>query len=99
MNKIIKQLNEAFNTGDVTFKQLDECVWIEDKYKTEIKILSDRNKKLKHNWNMLKSFLNEKIILLKGLSCSGDFIVEIEALKVAYTNVLQKMKSYENLEV
>lgn len=100
MNSIIKKLNESFNAGVVTFKQMDACLWIDDKYKIEMKRISNNNKQLKNNWKMVKSFLNEEISILNSLISMSEpeELIEHRALLIAYQNTLSTMKNLENTE-
>ena len=100
MNKIIKELNEAVASKCVTFKQMDACIWIEEEYKIEMKRLSNENKLLKHNWKMVKVFLNAKIAILNSLIARNEpeEVIELRALALAYQKALSTMKSLENTE-
>lgn len=90
-NKIIKKLNECYKSGTVTFNQMDACLWIENKYKTEMQIISDKYKQLQHNWNILKSFINEGIQSFQQLQ-NDEFVV-------AYKRILFKLLKLEKLEL
>lgn len=100
MNNIIKKLNDAVKSGTVTFNQMNACLWIEDEYKLEMKRISNVNKLLKHNWKLVKTFLNEKITMLKPLTMGEpEENVELRALLLAYEKTLSIMKGLENIEV